>query len=41
MQANYKHILKVDILRPKYVDRHLCSTINSFIFNCNKYCLKL
>jgi hypothetical protein len=41
MQAIYKHVSEVDILRPKYVDKQLRSTINSFIFNRIKYCLKL
>jgi len=27
MQAVYNYISKTDILRPKYVDRHLCSRV--------------
>jgi hypothetical protein len=27
MQAVYNHVSKLDILRPKYVDRHLCSRV--------------
>jgi hypothetical protein len=27
MQAVYNHVSKIDILRPKYVDRHLCSKV--------------
>jgi hypothetical protein len=27
MQAIYKHVSKIDILSPKYIDRHLSSSV--------------